>query len=356
MPPGATPEPCPLGPRWFAGSPAVRGSADWLVLRLCSDLQPRTYRKPEHGLVRIARNACPATHVPVGKDHARQGRVHPAHGRRRGQGLHLETGHGRGAAHGRAPEEPGPGAGHAHRVAGQEHGPLDDGRLGHLDGRPRVGAAVSHAGRQHGAPDPRAQRSQAALRRQARRVGRDETRRARRPADDRPAAGAQDRRPQLGKHRRQDRADDRQPRAPRRRAVHPDLHLWHHRPAQGRDAQLRHLRLVDHQRPEARQARFERPHAQLPAAGPRGRAHARRARPAGHRHARVLCRKPGDLRLRHSARAADGVLLGAPPVGQVPAGRAGQDARREDGKAAEDPDHQAASSRRRSSPGWAWTR
>ena len=49
-------------------------------------------------------------------------------------------------------------AGHAHRAAGQEHRALDDGRLGHLDGRPRVGAAVPDAGGEHGAPDPRAQR------------------------------------------------------------------------------------------------------------------------------------------------------------------------------------------------------
>ena len=133
-------------------------------------------------------------------------------------------------------------------------------------------------------------------------------------------------------------ADDRQPGAPGRRAVHADLHLGHHRPAQGRDAQLRHLRLVDHLRPEARQARFQRPHAELPAAGPRGRAHAGRARPAGHRHARVLRRQPGHLRRRHPARAADGVLLGAAAVGQVPAGRAGQDAGREARPAAEDPD------------------
>ena len=47
---------------------------------------------------------------------------------------------------------------------------------------------------------------------------------------------------------------------------------------------------------------------------------------ARHRHARVLRREPGDLHRRPAARAADRLLLGAAPVGQVPAGRQREDA------------------------------
>jgi hypothetical protein len=127
-----------------------------------------------------SRNARAAAPVPLGKNNARQDRLHAADGRRRDARMDLEAGGGRGAAHGRLAERPGPGAGHAHCAAGEEQRALDDGRLGDLDGRPCVGAAVPDAGGHHRAPDPRSQRIEAAVPRQARRLGGHEVRRARR--------------------------------------------------------------------------------------------------------------------------------------------------------------------------------
>ena len=62
-----------------------------------------------------------------------------------------------------------------------------------------------------------------------------------------------------------------------RRAVHADLHLGHDGQPQGRDAQLRRLHLGHQRGPAALPDERQRPHAVLPAAGPRGRARARRA-------------------------------------------------------------------------------
>jgi long-chain acyl-CoA synthetase len=74
------------------------------------------------------------------------------------------------------------GTGRQGRDAVEEHRALDDDGLRHLDGRRRLGAAVPDAGRRHDPPDPRAQRGQAAVRRQARRLAGHETRHPGRPA------------------------------------------------------------------------------------------------------------------------------------------------------------------------------
>ncbi len=71
--------------------------------------------------------------------------------------------------------------------------------------------------------------------------------------------------------------------------------------AEGRDAQLRHVRLVAGDGAAADPARHRGAHAQLSAAGPRRRALARGARPARHRHACVLRGEPGHLHRRHAA-------------------------------------------------------
>ena len=138
------------------------------------------------------------------------------------------------------------------RPAVEEHRPLAARRLRDLDGRPRLGAALSDARRRHDPADPRAQRVAAALRRQARRLGGDAARRAGRPAVHRPAARAAERLSDSGttivaRHG----ADDGFAGARRQRARDHHVHLGHDRHAQGRDAQLRHLRLGDRRRPEA---------------------------------------------------------------------------------------------------------
>ena len=69
-------------------------------------------------------------------------------------------------------------------------------------------------------------------------------------------------------------------------------------------------------------------HPELPAAVARGGAHGGRAQPAREQPACVLRREPRDVRGRPAAGPADRVLLGAAAVGQVPAGRAGEDAAR----------------------------
>ncbi len=91
-------------------------------------------------------------------------------------------------------------------------------------------------------------------------------------------------------------------------------------------------------RPEAHPAGLERAHAELPAAGPRGRAHAGRARAVRDGHAHLLRRLAGHLHRRHAARATHPVLLGAAAVGEVPPGREREDAAGEARAPAEDPD------------------
>ena len=93
-------------------------------------------------------------------------------------------------------------AGRPRRDPVEEHGLVADRRLCDLDGRRRLGAAVSDAGGAHHRPDPAAQRIQAAVRRQARRLGGHEGGRARWSAVHRDAAGAGDRVPEVGRHHR----------------------------------------------------------------------------------------------------------------------------------------------------------
>ena len=233
--------------------------------------------------------------------------------------------------------------GRADRHPGQECCALDDGGFRDLDGRLRFRAVVPDACGGDDSPDPRAQRGEAAVRRQARRLGRDEAGRAVGAAVHPPADVGRVRRPGLGRDRRARPAAAGRAGARRRRARHDHVHVGHDGDAQGRDALFRRLRVVDRRGAQATALRRGLPGAELPAALARCGAHAGRARHARERHARVLRREPRDVRRRPAAGAADRVLLGAAAVGQVPAGRAREDAGAEARPAAEpadrEPDH-----------------
>jgi long-chain acyl-CoA synthetase len=147
-----------------------------------------------------------------------------------------------------------------------------------------------------------------------------------------------------------------EPVRPGRRAVHHHVHLGHHRHAQGRDAQLRHLRLVVTSGLKRVPLDQRTPHAELPAAGARGRAHAGRAWPAGHRHAGVLRREPGDLHA-DLQRARPTVFFSVPRLWvKFQQGVQREDAARPSSAAAEDPDPARHRARKRCSPAWASTR
>ena len=246
--------------------------------------------------------------------------------RRRRTRLHLGPGHERGPPHGGAPAIARHAAGQPRRPAFEELRPLADRRLRDLDGRTRFGAALSDARRGDDPADPRALRIDAAVRRQARWLGRDARRHPCVAAVHRHAAGAAERLPAVGRHRRLDRAARGPAGAGRRRAFDHHLHVGNDGHAEGRDAQLRDLRLVALDRPAPRAARRRCAIAQLSAARPRRRACAGRARAARERAARLLRRKPRHLHGRSAAGAADRLLLGAAPVGEISAGRRSEDA------------------------------
>ena len=137
-------------------------------------------------------------------------------------------------------------AGQPDRDAVEEQRALADRRLRDLDGRPRLGAAVSDAGRRHDPPDPRAQRSRGCCSSASSTAGR-RCGPACRPGC--PASACRWRRRTTIRSwdddRRRDGADARLAGARRRRARDHHVHLGHDRHAQGRDAQLRDLRLGD---------------------------------------------------------------------------------------------------------------
>ena len=143
--------------------------------------------------------------------------------------------------------------------------------------------------------------------------------------------------PQWDDDRRRDAAAGGRAGARRRRARDHHVHLGHHRRAQGRDAQLRAPspgRSTAGLKRVPRSTRSARMLSYLPLAHVAERALVEHGA-AGHRHARLLRREPRDLHRRPAARAADRLLLGAAPVGQVPAGRQRQDAAGEAGAPAE---------------------
>ena len=112
-----------------------------------------------------------------------------------------------------------------------------------------------------------------------------------------------------------------------RRPGDPDLHLGHHRPAQGRDALARRADLHGAgPQPADRAGRERRAHV-LPAAVPRRRAHGRRVLRAVHRRGAELRREPGDRARERARDRADGVHRRAAGVGEVLFGGDHRDAR-----------------------------
>jgi hypothetical protein len=155
------------------------------------------------------------------------------------------------AAHGRAPAQPGLRAGVAHRDPVQELRALADVRLRHLDGRPRVGAAV---------PTLAAETIRQILEHSESKllfVGKLDGWEGMKPGV---PAGLPCISFPLSPPNDYPSWDE-IVRAPRRcpasrcatatSCQHHHVHLGHHRHAQGRDAQLRHLCLVAAIRPEA---------------------------------------------------------------------------------------------------------
>jgi hypothetical protein len=121
----------------------------------------------------------------------------------------------------------------------------------------------------------------------------------------------------------------RPPRPRRGRPGDAHLHLRLHRPAEGRDAQLRphHPRQRGHR---ARRSRHVRgPRALVPAARARLRARVHRVRLVRRRRPHLLRRGARHLRRRPQAGPADALHLGAAAVAEVPAGRLRQDAAEE---------------------------
>ena len=204
--------------------------------------------------------------------------------------------HGPDAAHGRAPAGARLRAGRADRHPRQECRALADGGFCDLDGRIRLRAALPDAcGRDH-SPDPRAQRSEVAVRRQARRLGRDAAGRAVCATLHPTADVGRVRRPELGRDHRARPAAAGRAGARRRRPRHDHVHVRHDGDAQGRDALFRSLCMVDRGGAQATALRRGFPGPELPAPRARCRAHAGRARHARERHARVLRREPRDVR------------------------------------------------------------
>ena len=227
-----------------------RGLSPWrrrtgrtsLARRALRDAAPASQRCPhDPPLLVLARPAAP---VPLGAHGARPHGVHAADGRRAAEGVHLEGHGGRVAPHGRLPAAARLRAGLAHRDPVEELRLVADERLRHLDGRLRLGAAVSDAGRRHDHADPAAQRGAAAVPGQARRLGGDAPGRAGRPAVHqlsrcRPRTCRRAWTCAGTRSSRRTAPLRRQPGARGRRAGDHHVHLGHHRHAQGRDAQLR---------------------------------------------------------------------------------------------------------------------
>ncbi len=137
---------------------------------------------------------------------ARPGLPDPAGGWWPGGRLHLGADAGPGAPHGRAPAVAAAAAGCTHCDAGQEQRALLHGRAGDLDGRRHHGGDLPDRDRRQHRLCAAAQRSVAAVHRQARHLGLAERRHPGRPALHHVAAGTGCGLRDLGRHRRAHRA------------------------------------------------------------------------------------------------------------------------------------------------------
>ena len=169
--------------------------------------------------------------------------------------LHLGAGDGRSAAHGGAPAIARPARRQPDRPALEELRPLADRRLRDLDGRLRFGAALSDARCGDDPADPRARGGAGCSSSASSTAGtacgpafpsgcRASRFRSRRPTTTCSGTRSSPRRAPL----------DGPPGARRRRALDDHVHVGHDRHAEGRDAQLRDVRLGARDRPRARAA------------------------------------------------------------------------------------------------------
>ena len=228
----------------------------------------------------------------------------------------------------------------AHRDPVEELRALADERPRDLDGRPRLGAAVPDAHRADDPPDPRAQRVASCCSSASSTASSDG---ARHPAPACRASATRCRRPTATRPwdhmMRTTAAAAGRAGARRRRARHADVHVGHDRQPEGRDAQLRQLR----RRGRRAGCSACRSDATIACC----RTCRCRTWPSAcsvehgwlatglHVYFAEVAR---HLRARPAACAAHHVLLGAAPVGQVPAGRALEDAAGQTAAAAVDPD------------------
>ena len=155
------------------------------------------HREERHARPSHCRRAAAAASVPLGKDGSRAHRLHAAAGCGCVARLPLGRGGRPGPAHGRVPAGAGRRQWRPCRHPVEEHRALDAQRLRHLAGRRGVGAAVSDAGAGDDPADSRALGCQAAVRRQARRMGAHEARHSGRSALYRPPIGTGRREEQL---------------------------------------------------------------------------------------------------------------------------------------------------------------